>query len=239
MPDTCGPSSETESRTASLQSSLESRLRANLDVNGSPEYGLIWKHWDMLSGPPICALRASARRTSVSVSTGELIGWPTPRGPHGCGPSDGVTRGVTPEGAAQSCIPPAGWPTPTAPTKTEGHQAGNNRFTTKTSDLVGWPSPKSSNGTGAGQRGTGGLNLQTAVQLAGWATTTTRDWKDGEYQPNVPINCLLGRQVWLSGETSMSSPAATEKRGVLSPEHSRWLMGFPSGWTSFAVTETP
>lgn len=43
--------------------------------NGSPEYVLIWKAWDMPAGPPICALRASARRTSGS----DCIGWATPR----------------------------------------------------------------------------------------------------------------------------------------------------------------
>jgi hypothetical protein len=53
---------------------LESRLVAALDVHGSPEYALTWKHWDMPSGPPICALRASGRRTSGSACSG----WPTP-----------------------------------------------------------------------------------------------------------------------------------------------------------------
>jgi hypothetical protein len=43
-------------------------------VNGSPEYELTWKHWDMPAGPPICALRASARRTSDN----GCGGWPTP-----------------------------------------------------------------------------------------------------------------------------------------------------------------
>lgn len=31
-----------------------------------------------------------------------------------------------------------------------------------------------------------------------WATPTTRDHKDGKECPNVPINSLLGRQVWLA-----------------------------------------
>ncbi len=35
-------------------------------ASGSPLYELTWKSWDMPSGAPICALRASARRTSVS-----------------------------------------------------------------------------------------------------------------------------------------------------------------------------
>ncbi len=41
---------------------------------GSPEYGMTWKSWDMPSGPPICALRASGRRTSGK----DFGGWPTP-----------------------------------------------------------------------------------------------------------------------------------------------------------------
>lgn len=66
--DTSGLPSPASSRSAALQSSLESRLRARLEGRGSPEYALILKHWDMESGPPICALRASVRRTSASVS---------------------------------------------------------------------------------------------------------------------------------------------------------------------------
>ena len=71
---TCGPCSPISSASVGLQSLLESRLRARLGENGSPEYVLIWKHWDMQSGPPICALRASAPRTSGK----DFSGWPTP-----------------------------------------------------------------------------------------------------------------------------------------------------------------
>jgi hypothetical protein len=71
--DTFGPSSFGSSPTANLQSSLESRLRERLGGNGSPEYELTWKHWDMPAGVPICALRASARHT---LGNG-CIGWPT------------------------------------------------------------------------------------------------------------------------------------------------------------------
>jgi len=45
-----------------------------MDVDGSPEYELTWSQWDMPWGPPICRLRASARRTSGS----GYGGWPTP-----------------------------------------------------------------------------------------------------------------------------------------------------------------
>ena len=101
---TSGPSSGASSSSAVLQSSLESRLRARLDVNGSPEYEMTWKHWPMPLGEPICALRARARPTSDSAYTG----WPTPcqqDGPKG-GPSQGTDRLP---GAAKL----AGWATPT------------------------------------------------------------------------------------------------------------------------------
>src|SRR6185437_4918779 len=71
---TCGRSSIGSSASALLQSCLESRLRQRMDVNGSLEYELTWKRWDMESGPPICALRARARRTSGR----GYGGWPSP-----------------------------------------------------------------------------------------------------------------------------------------------------------------
>jgi len=60
--------------SADLQQSLESRLRARLGGDGSQEYVLTWKRWDMESGVPICALRASVRRTYGS----GCGGWATP-----------------------------------------------------------------------------------------------------------------------------------------------------------------
>jgi hypothetical protein len=45
-----------------------------------------------------------------------------------------------------------------------------------------------------------GSNLDDFAMLAGWPTTTTRDWKDGgNPDVNVPLNALLGRVVWLAG----------------------------------------
>lgn len=74
MPDIFGLCGETSSKSAAHQSFLANRLRVLLDVNGSPEYKLIWKHWDIPSGLRICALRASGRRTSDS----DCSGRPTP-----------------------------------------------------------------------------------------------------------------------------------------------------------------
>jgi hypothetical protein len=72
--DTSGPLFTASSPSAALQRSLESRLRARMDVNGSPLFVLTWKETDMPSGVPICALRASARRTSGS----DYGSWQTP-----------------------------------------------------------------------------------------------------------------------------------------------------------------
>ena len=72
---TSGPLFSALSPSAALSASLASNLQARMDANGSPEYVLTWKHWDMPAGALICRLGASPRRTSV---TG-CIGWPTPR----------------------------------------------------------------------------------------------------------------------------------------------------------------
>ena len=47
--------------------------------------------------------------------------------------------------------------------------------------------------------------------LAGWPTPTTRDWKDGKEQANVPLNALLGRVAWLAG---WGTPTASEPGGT-------------------------
>jgi len=90
-----------------LQLSLASRLQALMAVDGSPEYELTWKQWDMPSGPPICRLRASARRTSDN----GYGGWHIPRAR---GDAKG-TRWI--KGQARNLEDQArlaGWPTPLA-----------------------------------------------------------------------------------------------------------------------------
>jgi len=80
---TYGPLFCGSSPSASLQSSLESRLKARLAGIGSPGYVLTWKHWDMPSGLPICALRASERPSDGRGSGG----WQTPTTRDGKGQS--------------------------------------------------------------------------------------------------------------------------------------------------------
>jgi hypothetical protein len=78
MSGTSGRTGITSSASASLQSSLENKLRQKTASVGSTLYQLTWKPRATPSGRQICALRASARRTSASVSSSEQRGWPTP-----------------------------------------------------------------------------------------------------------------------------------------------------------------
>src|ERR1700761_536379 len=71
--DTCGRTQETLLASAGLQSALENRLRARWDLNGSMEFGLIWKRQAVGLRRPICALRASARRNGDSGCGGHLF----------------------------------------------------------------------------------------------------------------------------------------------------------------------
>lgn len=41
--------------------------------------------------------------------------------------------------------------------------------------------------------------IGTTGAVSAWPTPTTRDWKDGKEQANVPLNALLGRVAWLAG----------------------------------------
>lgn len=52
-------------------------------------------------------------------------------------------------------------------------------------------------------------DIQMQAKLAGWPTTTTRDWKDGQECPNVEINSLLGREVWMAGWNTPTAPVNT------------------------------
>ena len=113
--DTYGPPSDGSLTSAALQQSLASRLQARLGGNGSPEYKLTCKQWDMPPLAPIYALRASAHRTSGN----GCGGWVTPSVRDWKDTPGMSMTGTNPDGSLRTRVDQlprqaaiAGWPTP-------------------------------------------------------------------------------------------------------------------------------
>jgi hypothetical protein len=81
--------------------------------------------------------------------------------------------------------------------------------------------------------------------FGGWPTATTRDWKDGEECPNVPLNALLGRSVWLAGwptpqaaknTKNSEDPQKLKEGGVQTClADAAWLTGWPTPTAKLAA----
>ena len=108
MNATSGLKCSGSSQLASLQLSLANKLQAKTACLGSTLYRLTWKERTTPAQRQICALRASALRTSDK----DCIGWPTPTGqdnPQICGEGKAMShpkRGTTLGGAVRMVSTP-------------------------------------------------------------------------------------------------------------------------------------
>ena len=259
IPGISGLLSAGSSPSADLQRSLESRLRASLEGLGSPEYALTWKHWDMESGEPICALRGSVRRTSGK----GCGGWPTPTTRDHKDGTKKSCQNVPVNALLGRAVHLAGWQTPTAqnakhatlsPSEKDRLSRGIAGLHTQ-AFLAGWPTPTSSMMTWQDleQALTAGNSSQrkryeesTGLLLAGWPTPRASE----NVQTNLKEIAEKGSS-WLGqgrgatvstmamlvhGRDSSGGPvkmASTEK-SRLNPRFSLWLMGYPAEWASCA-----
>lgn len=148
--------------------------------------------------PPLCASLTSASLQSCLVSrlqqqlenTGSMIyslTWKdkaTPAGRLYCQRQASVPR--TKEIDCSLVL--TDWPTPAVAAITNGVKIEHCKDGRTKPNKVGW-----------------------AAALCGWPTPTTRDHKDGAECLNVPINSLLGRQVW---QAAWPTPCANNATGA-------------------------
>ena len=231
--DTSGPLFTSSSPSASLQRSLENKLRANLDVNGSPEYALTWKTHDMPSGPPICALRARGHR----ILGKGFSGWPTPMAQQANGEPEAflerkrksVARGNS-MGVSLTDLnmvaKTAGWPTPTKG-NADGSQMAKGASTTgrrpdgskatvslnQVAQTAGWPTPVTEE-RGESSRLTGylvGKPVPPSEQYktVGWNTPRATDGSNGG--PNQAGGALPADAAQAGWPTPQAHDSATPK----------------------------
>ena len=239
----------TLSASENLSLRLVSRLAQRFATVGSMEYVQTWKEKVTPAGMRYWEHTAKAHRTSGSGCTG----WPTPVVQYANGtPEDFLRRkreSVERGSSMGICLSDlnmvsqlTGWNTPRA---TDGSNGGPNQTggaLPADVALAGWPSPRANEATGDQPPPTG--TEQQAKELekyapAGWVSPSSRDWKDTAGMATTGTNPDGSERIRLDqlprqaiGTITTSSPAETEKPGVLNPAFVAWLMGYPEEWDS-------
>lgn len=190
--DISSPSSIASSLSADLQWFLGNRFREEMDLSGSPECELEWNQADMLLGPQICRLRASARRTFDSGSSLQASGWRSPTAEDG-------DRGVNSHDSSgashlQQQANMAGWPTPQAH---DSQEQGKQREVTETGRI------RTHNGDSVS------ANLPAIVATAVWPTPMAGSPGTEEYNPAGNTDSSRKTMLLALGPTPSSSPAET------------------------------
>ena len=261
---TSGPSGSGSSESADLQLSLASRLQARLEGHGSTLYSLKWKVWDMPAREPICAQRASGRRTSGSGYTG----WPTSTARDWKSSASNL-HGVNAR-PLNEVSRLAGWPTATVGNAMGSQAAKGATATGRRPDgskatvslnavarLTGWCSPMAQDHSRGGKdprpQDTG-VPLSQQAALSGWGTPAAQEAggtpeqflarkekaRSRGSELGVSLTSLsLQASLADHGPVQSGGSAVTAKRGQLNPEHSLWLQAFPVEWLWCAPESAP
>ncbi len=189
--DIFGQHGSHSSESVALQRSLESRLRVLTDSRGSTLFTLTWKDAVTPSGRRICALRASGRRTSDSVSTS----WPTPVVNDAKGSDYAYSQG--------DCS----WATPAAHeaggtleqflarkrrAKANGSSIGESVTSlSMQAQMTSWPTPIASDGDGGLRMANGKRGAMLREVIKGWSGSNAPTASVGQLNPAFSL--------WLQG----------------------------------------